>query len=99
MATYIGSSYSTSEVRRKDDFTVVYVNSFSGDRYHSFNDVEDEEVSALEGKIDKIKHINKDPDTYLASLRLYNEYMEILMNRYGGEELFRIKLKNKINIY
>jgi hypothetical protein len=88
----IGAVGSTSSYA-KNNIGVVYVNSFSEDNYHSFM-IDDESEPGIESKIDKIKHINKDPETYHNSLIIYNEYMELLTEKYGGDQLFRIAFKN-----
>jgi len=91
---HIGAVGSSSIVG-KNNINVVFVNTFDNDKYHNLVDDDvDEATTELESKIDKIKHINKDPETYLKSDALYKEYMSILMDKYGGEELFRVALKN-----
>ena len=94
MKTYIGAVGSVPTQQNTLDVGKVYVNSFRGDSYHSFNTDQDEEKAELRSKIDQIKHINKDVDSYRESVILYEDYMESLEDKYGGKELFELARKN-----
>lgn len=67
----------------------VYVQDF-GDNYHRFDD---EPSSELEKEVRKIRRRYKDVSDYIKALAAYEEYMGLLVEKYGGPDVFKLKLK------
>jgi len=69
--------------------TEVYVVDF-GDNYHK---VSTDPTSELERLARRIRRRYRNIYDYTKAISVYNEYMELLIIKYGGHQLFDIKLK------
>lgn len=68
----------------------VYVTDF-GDNYHRFDN---EPTTELERAVRKIRRRYKNISDYMDALALYKEYMALLAIKYGGPQLFKIRLQD-----
>lgn len=80
------------DVKKTEFLNNVYVQSFN-DNYHSHND---EASSELEKEARKIRRRYRRYTDYTAAYGVYTEYMSQLIQKHGGYEMFKIKLKGGV---
>lgn len=87
------------QTRVHNDFKTVYMQSDSSfyDSYYnqevSEND-EDKELNDIMTEIKSIRRIYKDYRKYLIAVELRRQYIDMLVDKYGGEELFTLNLES-----
>ena len=80
------------DIKKTEFLNNVYVQSFN-DNYHSHND---EASSELEREARKIRRRYRRYTDYTEAYAVYTEYMKILIEKHGGYEMFKIKLKGGV---
>lgn len=75
-----------------DTLFTVYCADFN-DNYHRLSD---EPSSELEREARKIRRRYKSLNEYTKAVRIYNEYVHLLANKYGGKRIFDIKVENDL---
>ena len=77
-------------ITKNKENNIVYVNDF-GDNYHRSDN---EPSSELELAARKIRRRYRFISDYLTAKAIYESYMELMYDKYGGRELFKIKARS-----